>query len=373
MKIQIHSTNLSQKLSFISHAVSSKNQLPILQNILIEASNDKITLKATDLEIGIETYCPATIIEEGGTTVPVRQFAELINSLPAEVITIEAKEGNLSVISNKTKSVFQTINKDEFPKLYDEKGGLVATLKTESIRHDISSLVFAASTDNAKPALSGILLKKESTGFLLVATDGYRLSLKRHGAVSVPVDETVNTDVAMIIPARIFRELQSIKESSDSVAMYVAKSSNQVIFELGETLLIGRLIEATYPNYERIIPLDFSVQVAFEREEMLKAVKICSIFARDSANIIKFSIEKEKIVISSQTASVGENTVSIEANLKGEPNEIAFNARYLLDVLGNMSNERIVFAMTGPLNPGVFKIDSDESYLHLIMPIRVQV
>ncbi len=122
-----------------------------------------------------------------------------------------------------------------------------------------------------------------------------------------------------------------------------------------------------------IIPLDFSVQVAFEREEMLKAVKICSIFARDSANIIKFSIEKDKIVISSQTASVGENTVSIEANLKGEPNEIAFNARYLLDVLGNMSNERIVFAMTGPLNPGVFKIDSDESYLHLIMPIRVQV
>lgn len=373
MKIQIHSTNLSQKLSFISHAVSSKNQLPILQNILIETSNDKITLKATDLEIGIETYCPATIIEEGGTTVPVRQFAELINSLPSEVITIEAKEGSLSVISNKTKSVFQTINKDEFPKLYDEKGALVATLKTESIRHDISSLVFAASTDNAKPALSGILLKKESTGFLLVATDGYRLSLKRHGAVSVPVDETLNTDVAMIIPARIFRELQSIKESSDSVAMYVAKSSNQVIFEIGETLLIGRLIEATYPNYERIIPLDFSVQVAFEREEMLKAVKICSIFARDSANIIKFSIEKDKIVISSQTASVGENTVSIEANLKGEPNEIAFNARYLLDVLGNMSNERIVFAMTGPLNPGVFKIDSDESYLHLIMPIRVQV
>ncbi len=371
MKVQIQTNNLSQKLSFITHAVSAKSQLPVLQNILLETMEDKLIIKGTDLEIGIETYCPAEVLEQGGVTVPVRQFGELINSLPTETITLEVKEGALQVISKKTKSVFQTISKDEFPKLYDEKGELVAKLKTEQIKKDIVSIVFAASIDSTKPALSGILVKQETDGFLLVATDGYRLSLKRQNAASLN-STSGSADVAMIIPARIFRELTAIKENTEDVSMYVAKSNNQVIFELGETLVIGRLIEATYPNYERIIPLDFSVQVGFDREELLRAVKICSIFARDSANIVKLTIEKDKVTVSSSTSSVGENTVSIEAVLKGEPNEIAFNAKYLLDILGNIDAERMVFAMTGPLNPGVFKKENDESFLHLIMPIRVQ-
>lgn len=371
MKIQIQTNNLSQKLSFITHAVSAKSQLPVLQNILLETMEDKLILKGTDLEIGIETYCPAEILEQGGVTVPIRQFGELINSLPAETIILETKEGALMVVTKKTKSVFQTISKDEFPKLYDEKGELVARLKTEQIRKDVASIAFAASVDTTKPALSGILIKQEESGFLLVATDGYRLSLKRHNAASLS-SASERVDVAMIIPARIFRELTAIKENTEDISMYVAKSNSQVIFELGETIVVGRLIEATYPNYEKIIPLDFSVQVGFDREELLKAVKICSIFARDSANIVKLTIEKDKITVSSSTSSVGENTVSIEAILKGEPNEIAFNAKYLLDILGNIDAERMVFAMTGPLNPGVFKKENDESFLHLIMPIRVQ-
>ncbi len=372
MKVHITTENLQQKLSFVSHAVSNKSQLPVLSNILIETTDGKIILKGTDLEIGIEASCQAQIVDPGGVTIPVRQFTELINSLPAETITLETDENSLVVTSKKTRSTFQTIGKDEFPKLYDDKGALVAKLQAEHLKGDITSLTFAASLDNTKPALSGILLKQEKEGFLLVATDGYRLSLKRHQAATITSGEYLNNDIAMIIPSRIFRELNSIKEGSAEILMYIAKSNNQIIFEVGETLIIGRLIEATYPNYEKIIPLDFSASVEFDRDEMLKAVKICSIFARDSANIIKFSIEKEKIVVSSQTASVGENTVSIEARLTGEANEIAFNAKYLLDALSNISAERMNFSMTGPLNPGVFKIANNESYLHLIMPIRVQ-
>jgi DNA polymerase III subunit beta len=371
MKVQLLTDNLQKKLAFVNHAVSAKSQLPVLQNILIETSGDKIKICSTDLEIGIETYCQAVIIEEGGITIPTKLFTELINSLPSETITLETKDTNLTVSSKRTKSVFQTIPKEEFPKLYDEKGTLVAKMKAEQLRADISSLVFSASQDSTKPALSGILLKQEKEGFLLVATDGYRLSLKRHPVASV-VTAAANEDITMIIPSRIFRELNTIKEEADDIIMFVSKSSNQVVFEIGETLVIGRLIEATYPNYERIIPLDFSAQVHFEREDLHKAVKICSIFARDTANIIKLAIQKEAIIVSSQTSSVGENTVKIEAALTGEENEIAFNARYLMDVLSNVSAERMAFAMTGPLNPGVFKVENDESYLHLIMPIRVQ-
>lgn len=372
MKVSLHLDNLQKKLSFINHAVSAKSQLPVLQNILLETQEKGLKISSTDLEIGIETFCPATISEEGGTTIPTKLFSELINSLPAETITLETKDGSLIVTTKKTKSVFQTIPKEEFPKLYDEKGLLAAKLNADQLRKDITSLVFAASQDATKPALSGILLRQEKDGFLLVATDGFRLSLKRHPAETVFSDAAANQDIAMIVPARIFRELNSIKESKDEIAMFVAKSSNQVIFELDDTLVIGRLIEATYPNYEKIIPLDFSAQVQFDREEVLKAVKICSIFARDSANIVKLSLKKDSIIVSSYTASVGENTVNVEATLQGEENEIAFNARYLLEVLANISAERLTFSMTGPLNPGVFKIDQDESFLHLIMPIRVQ-
>lgn len=372
MKIKFLTTNLQQKLSFINHTISTKSQLPVLQNFLLETNKDSIVLKGTDLEIGIETTCFAEVLTEGGITIPVRQFTELINSLPSETITLEVLNNNVVVTSKKTKSVFPTIPKEEFPKLYDEKGVLIAKLKSENLHENISSIVFAASQDTAKPALSGILLKQEKEGFLLVATDGYRLSLKRHTATTFNKDSTENKDAVMIIPARIFREINAVKDSEQEIALYIAKSSNQVIFEIGETILIGRLIEAVYPNYERIIPTDFSAKVDFDREEMLKAVKICSIFARDSANIVKLTIEKDNIKVSSKSAAVGENTVSIDAKLTGEENEIAFNAKYLLDMLSNLSVKNMLFAMTGPLNPGVFKIENDESYLHLIMPIRVQ-
>jgi DNA polymerase-3 subunit beta len=154
--------------------------------------------------------------------------------------------------------------------------------------------------------------------------------------------------------------------------MYISQEHNQVLFEQGDTILLGRLIEAEFPNFAKIIPSDFSVSVSFDREELLKAVKICSVFARDSANIIKLSLAKDYITVSSGSSSVGENTVDVESVLSGEENEIAFNARYLLDFLGNIEEKELIFDMIGPLNPGVFKVKNDESFLHLIMPIRVQ-
>ena len=229
-------------------------------------------------------------------------------------------------------------------------------------------VVFSASTDTSRPALSGILMKSEKNGFLFVATDGYRLSLKHHSTTEGLTGE----EQALIVPARVFREVLAMKEGGEEIAVYIAKNSNQVLFEMGQSLLVGRLIEAQFPDYEKIIPSDHASQVAFEREEMLKAVRICSIFAREAANIIKLSLKEEKIIVSSQTPSLGENTVEIEAKLTGEENEIAFNARYLLDVLSHLSDDILTLEMTGPLNPGVFRVKDNASFLHLIMPIRVQ-
>jgi len=368
MKLNILTTNLQNKLSFVNHAISQKSQIPILLNILLETEKDKLKISSTDLEIGIELYIQANIEEEGNVTIPAKTFIELINSISEESLTLQTDQETLKVMSKKTKSVFQTIKSDEFPKLYKNKGQITATFKEDDMRKDFSSIIFAASLDTTRPALSGVLVKNEEDGFLLVATDGYRLSLKHHKTIS----NKTNTTTQLIIPARVFRELMSIKEETDEIKMFTSTESSQVLFSQGETLLIGRLIEGTFPNYEKIIPSDFSTQVLFEREEMQKAVKICSIFARDSANIIKLSFQKNQIIVSSQSPQVGENTVTIEAVLKGEENEIAFNAHYLHDVLAGINEKEMIFEMTGPLNPGVFKIKDDNSFLHLIMPVRVQ-
>lgn len=366
MKIHVLTSNLQSKLSFLNHAVSARSQLPVLLNILIETRDNSLKLSGTDLEIGIESTLPATIEEEGGITVPAKTFTELISSLSDESVTLQTVNNTLEVISKRTRSVFQTIAKEDFPKLYDELGEKIAVLTDEAIHKDLGSVIFASSTDTTRPALSGVLIRREDEGFLLVSTDGYRLSLKHYKVSSS------HAGSSYIVPARVFKELLAIKEKENEIEMYVSQSSNQVLFSQGDTVLVGRLIEAEFPRFEKIIPSDFSVSISFDREEMQKAVKICSIFAKDGANIIKLSLKQDSIVVSSQSPSLGENTVKVDAKLTGEENEIAFNARYLTDLFANIEEKNLIFEMTGPLNPGVFKVEGDNSYLHLIMPIRVQ-
>jgi DNA polymerase-3 subunit beta len=368
MKVKILTANLQGKLSFLNHAISTKNQLPILLNILIETQENPVKLSSTDLEIGMEVIIPAEIEEVGATTVPAKIFTELISSLSEETVTLSASGTTLEVSSKRTKSVLQTIKSDEFPKLYENKGELFATLQVKDIQKDFSAVVFSASQDTARPALSGVLVRREPEGLLLVATDGYRLSLKHY---KVEVGQSDKQE-SFIIPARVLREILSFKETKDGIRVYTSSENNQVLFESNDMTLVGRLIEAEFPNFAKIIPSDFSVSIAFEREELQRAVKVCSIFARDAANIIKLSLQKDHILVSSQSSSVGENSVRVEAKLDGEENEIAFNSKYLVDVLGNVDEKNLIFEMTGPLNPGVFKFQGDNSFLHLIMPIRVQ-
>lgn len=375
MKITLLSDLLQKKLSFVNHAVSNKSQLPILMNLLLESRGTELVISSTDLEIGVETTVLASIEEEGGVTVPARTFTELINSLPHEEIMLKAQENTLLVLSKHTKSTFQTMPKEEFPKLYNTKGTKIAHVQTKEFRKDLQMVVFASGTDIARPALSGVLVKKDnasgSEGFLLVATDGYRLSLKKHLVLGSELDSFA-AEQSLLVPSRVLKESAILKDEGEEIQIFISEQNNQIMLEAGETLLLGRLIAAEFPNYERIIPSDFSALIVFDREEMQKAVKICSIFARDSANIIKLSLRQDKIIVSSTSPGTGENTVEIEARLKGEENEIAFNARYLLEFLNNIEDDSLTLEMTGPLNPGVFKIENDPSFLHLIMPIRVQ-
>lgn len=373
MKISLPLNILQKKLSLVNHAISSKSPLPILQNFLLEAKNNTLQISATDLEIGIITTIPVSIEDEGITTIPARPFIELINSLPDGEIILNAHDTVCEIVSKKSKSSLQTLPHEDFPRLYGQKGELLVVFDGKTLKKDFASVIFSASNDLARPALSGILMRKEEKGFLLVATDGYRLSLKHHVQKDTNGLTLASTQKdVLIVPARVYRELSSLREESEEIKVYISEQQNQIVFEQKELILIGRVIEAEFPNFERIIPAEYSARVFFDREELLKAVKICSIFARDAANIIKLSLKKAGLEVSAQTPSLGENTVQVDGRLEGEENEIAFNARYLLDVLSHMTEDNLSFEMTGPLNPGVFKIQSEESFLHLIMPIKLQ-
>lgn len=367
MKVSFLSNNLSDKISFLNHAVSSRGQLPILSNFLLEAKKGSLFLSATDLEIGIQTSIPVNVEKEGKTTVPAKNFSDLISNLGSQKITLNLEGETLKLVGEKTKATFQTMSSEDFPTLYEEKGEEFVKIKKKEVETFLTRVVFASAIDSTRPALSGVLLDKDKDEVNFVATDGYRLSLQKN-----VFKTSQELKRPIVIPSRVLREMLSLKEETEEISIFVSFKNNQVLFFQGDTTLVGRLIDSEYPEYNKIIPTEFAIKTQVDRQELLSAIKVCSVFARETANIIKLSVEKEKIIVSANSPSVGEDSVEVEAKTTGEENQIAFNAKYLLDVLSYLDKNDIVFEMNGPLNPGIFKIKEDNSFLHLIMPIRVE-
>ncbi len=365
MKISFLSENLQKALALTNHAVSTKNQLPILSHVLLETREGKIYLSATDLEIGIETVIQGVIEEAGSATIPAKLFLELVNTLPAGKVSLVTQEGSVQIVGGKTKTTLQTVPPEEFPKLYERKGEKILSLPGKSLQNVLKRILFTASIESTRPALSGILFKRIELGFILVATDGYRLSLEK-----ITTEEQAGFEGSIIIPAKLIKEVLSLREDAP-IDVYVDGQQNQILVAQEETVFIGRLIDAEFPNYEKILPTDASTEITVDKDVLQRAVKTCAIFARETANIITLSIQKEKMSVSSKAPSLGENVVDVDMTLKGEENDIAFNARYLLDFLAVADTQDIRFEMTGPLNSGVFRLAGNASYLHLIMPIRV--
>lgn len=367
-KITVLSSNLKNGISFANHAISSKSQLPILLNFLLSAKEGYLTISATDLEIGIIIKIPAKVEEEGDVSISAKTFVDLISNIDQEKINLELKENVLLLKAEKLKTSFPTLIASEFPKLYETKGEKQGEFKKEELEKEIQRIVFSSAGDSGRPALAGVLVRKDSEGkLIIVATDGYRLSLKEGFSEKAEKGERVD----LLIPSRVVKEVIGVKQEDELVKLYVAREGNQVIFECGDAMIVGRLIDAEYPDYQKIIPDESTTKAIFDKGHAQAAVRACSVFAREAANIVKMGIGNGKITFSASASSVGENEVEVEAKTTGEENEIAFNARYLLEFFSVIDAEEISFEMTGPLNSGVFRVVGDNSYLHLIMPIRI--
>lgn len=367
MKAALLLENLLGKISFLNYAVSPRAQLPILSGFLIRAEKGKIKISATDLETGIEVEVPASVDQEGAVAVPAKTFSEFVSSLSEEKITIEKTQTGVSVSGKNVSARINSLDEEEFPKIYEEKGEELVTLTEEALLKNLPRVVFAASPESGRPAFSGVLFKKEGPFLLMVATDSHRLSLDK--IKTQTTKDTLNKGV--VVSAKTLRALLSRKGGGET-RVYVSEKNNQIIFSQKDSTLVGRLIEADYPEFEKIIPQDLSTKTGFLTKDLLSALKTASVFARENANIVKIAIKKNSLTVSAKSPTLGENSTQISASTTGEENEIAFNSHYLLELLQNTGAEEMFFEMTGPLNPGVFKNKKDPNFIHLIMPIRIR-
>jgi len=365
MKVSLLQTHLMSALTKTTRVISSKAQLPILQNILMETHEEFLYIAGTNTETTVVTKTNAKIEKPGGVCVPAKLFMEFVSTLPEGQVDCVYKEGSLLITCGGYEATIPCVAREEFPPLPEITKGKEIEVPKTTLVSSLEEVLFAAAIDEGRPVLTGIKIKKTNEGVLMVATDGYRLSLKK---VSVSLGE--DTDV--IIPSRALLEVVRIgqEEKKDDKMFFKKVDESQLGFFIGNTEVYTRLIDGEYPNFEKILPKQYTTRVTIQKELLVKATKSAALFARDNANIIKFHIEEGKVIVSANTPQVGKNTIELDAEVEGEGGDIAFNSRFVIDFLNHFGEDVVVFEMTGSLNPGVFKSPKQDDFLHIIMPVR---
>lgn len=367
MNIQILQENLLKALTRTGRILSSKPQLPVAQNALLQTKTGGLRVVTTNLETTEAVSVGAKVEQEGTACVSSRLLTELVLTLPPETVRLETKDEGVIVRCSGYQAEVPGVSPKEFPPAPEHAGIKKQKTKKEDLVRALSLVLFAAATDEGRPILTGVKFFGDQKGTTIVATDGYRLSLKKTGRENQePLDMTV--------PARaLFEMVKTAIEEKDVAEISFGKTeSGQLAFVVGDTEITTRIIDGDYPDVFKIIPTSFTTRALFDKDSLTRAVKSAAVFARDNANIVRFVIENQTLVVSAQSAQTGKNQVEMSAKVDGDGGEIAFNSRFLLDFLNNFPEPEVLFEMTGSLNPGVFRPVKDDSYLHIIMPVRVQ-
>lgn len=365
MKAQLLIENIEPFLSSLAKALPNHSPVPVLLNILIEASHNGIYISATDLELGIRVKVPGKIDVEGAVTVPGKQFIEVVNSLPKGKITLTYEKEAVTIESSGGKIVLQTIPKEEFPNLFEEKGEKVYSFSRSELKDIFTKIIFSTSIDDSRAELTGVYIAQKEDHIDFVTTDGYRLSLKR-----IAGKQILDTDTGIIVSSKFIAEALTL--NSESMDFYVYSEGNQVLLEADNIVLVGRLIQGNFPNYERVIPEEGATKAVIDVDEFSKSIKLAAVFARESANIVRVKIADKELRLYSRSSGVGEGDIQIAVEQTGEENEIAFNVKFLSDLLRVTGEKRIKLAINGPLDAALFTLEKDKEFLHVIMPVRVQ-
>src|SRR6266852_5760741 len=384
MKVTCRPAVLGQALQIVSRAISSRTTLPILNNILIETTSEGLALTATNLEIGIRKLVSAEVSMEGSTTAPARLLTDFVSTLPDQDLemTLDGATQSLSLRCARFDTHIKCIEAEEFPPGPRPDEGDRIEVALDDLVTAVEQTQMAASTDEARPVLTGVLVQVQGGGLTLAATDGHRLAVSKLGASGAG-----DLEASLIVPARALAELSRVlKGEPGRVEVIISKARNQIFFKAGSSELTSRLIDGKYPNYAQVIPSKSSTTVKVSTSELTQTVceqrngahclltqtvRAVSLFARDSANVIRVKAQAGSLVLSATTNEVGDSRAEMAAEVDGSDIQIAFNARYVLDALGVIGEDQVELLFDGPLSPGLLRPPGKDHYLYVIMPVRV--
>jgi DNA polymerase-3 subunit beta len=375
MKVSCLQENLAKGLSVVGRAVSPRSTLPVLGNVLLATDAGRLKLSATNLEVGINCWIGAKVEEEGAITVPARTFIDLVNALPPDRVDMElvVRTQTLNLRASRSEANIKGIDAQEFPIVPVPEGEGGIPIEPDVLRTTIEQVAFAAATDESRPILTGVLAKFEDTQLTLAAADGFRLSVR---IVSLP--QPVPDPFSIIIPARALVELGRISgEQQEPVVITVTPTRNQVLFQLTDIVLVSQLIDGNFPDYRQIIPRDRATRTVMDTAAFLKACKTALIFARDAAHITRLHVKPGSelapghVIVSATSAETGDDVSEIDASIEGEEIEIAFNVKYMIDVLSVAGTPQVALDTTMPSSPGVVRPVGDVDFTHVIMPMHL--
>ena len=380
MKLSCKQQDLAKGLAIVGHAVSTRSTLPILSHILLATDGDGLRLSATNLEIGITCRVPASVQQEGRTTVPARLFTDFVGSLaPAGVdLTLQPDSQNVKVVGQRSQATIRGMDPGEFPSIPTiDADEAAVTLDCADLRSMIALTAFAAATDDARPVFTGVLARIQGSRLTFAAADSFRLAVAR---TDLPSGDAPTGDV--LIPARTLTELARILPTEGSVQMRVTTNRNQVLFQAGDVLLVSNLIAGQFPNFEAILPKSRSTRSAPDTAEVRQAAKTAALFANTSANIVRLKVGAGEsggltpgsLTLEATAEEMGDTTSTLAASVDGPGLEIIFNVKYLTDVLGVIDTPTVALEFNSPQQPGVVKPipngDNDDKYVYVIMPMH---
>lgn len=367
MKIKVDQEEIQRAILAVEGIISNRNTLSILSNVLLEAANGNIFITSTDLEIGVKAKIEADIQEEGSITIPAKKFSSIIRSLRSGSVSIEADTGNkvsIKSLVNKVKFTLMGASAKDFPFQVTLPDIDFFTLTQNVLKEMIQKTYFAVANDETRYVFNGIFMETQDGHIRFVSTDGRRLAF-----IQTPNENNILIDEGIIIPSKAIGELQKLLKGDSNISF--ATSNNQIFFQLDDIEMSCRLIQGKFPDYEKVIPSAPSFQALIQRKIFDEAVKRVSLMASDTSHQVKFSFQENNLVIEAQTPDLGDAFEEIEIDYNGEKVTIGFNSGYILDVLKEIDDEKLIFKFSDSEMPAIMSSEDDSNYLCVIMPLKL--
>ena len=369
MKLSVPRDSFVAQLGIVSRVASTHSAVQALGGVQIEAATDRTELRATDLEVALRVPLEANVEHPGGAVLPARLLLDVVRALPPGEVLVEARSAEQDVELSAGGATFdiRTLRSDDFPPLPDPDSAQVVSVPAEAFVTTVSTVARAASRDETRPVLTGILVSASGQALRMVATDSYRLSVKE-----TQLDASLDGSFEANVPARALQELARIAGQQGSEELLVGVGENQVIFQSGGAVLSSRLIDGQFPNYRQLLPEAFEHELRLAATELQEVVRRISLLAQKNAPL-RLAFSEGELTVSAQTPDVGEARESLPVPFSGEPLEIGFNPDFLRAGLESVESDEVVLKLISPLRPGLIEAGDDSGFHYLIMPIRLNV